>query len=278
MDIKKQIYSHMLKTRNAKYKWFLRALRSYKYISLNFKGGKLLEHYYVLMRYIDDVVDGDINLPPGYKNCVEFLEEKIKFIKDLGNPKDYIDNLIIDCFQLARELDMDILYETTCILSSMLFDSKRRSQNKIFSQEELLNNFDLDIRGTVCGFMKVLKENPKKYTFIRPLGFASRTYYTLRDYDDDVISGFINIPLEDLTRFKISLSNIKNKKTPSIEEWFRFQAQVGLALLDEYDLIKNKVKLNWLTRLTLFVVFYRPAKKYFQTVLKKYHNPTFALF
>ena len=64
-DTKKQIkmrnrvFKHMLKTRGWKYRAFLRYLRFFKYAAFAPTRGEFLESYYVLMRFLDDVVDGD---------------------------------------------------------------------------------------------------------------------------------------------------------------------------------------------------------------------------
>ena len=54
-----RVYQHMLATRGWKYRAFLRYLRFFKYAAFAPIRGKFLECYYVLMRFLDDIVDGD---------------------------------------------------------------------------------------------------------------------------------------------------------------------------------------------------------------------------
>ncbi len=91
----------MLKTRSWKYRAFLRYLRLFKYASFYWDRGEFLESYYTLMRYLDDIVDGDAPLPEGYKNAEEYLLEKIDFSEYPSKPKDEVDFLMTHCFQVA---------------------------------------------------------------------------------------------------------------------------------------------------------------------------------
>ena len=68
----------MLATRGWKYRSFLRYLGLFKYLTLDFTRGEFLESYYTLMRYLDDVVDGDIPLPDGYTSESEYILKKIE--------------------------------------------------------------------------------------------------------------------------------------------------------------------------------------------------------
>lgn len=63
-----RVFRHMLKTRGWKYRAFLRYLRLFKYFAFSPTCGAFLESYYTLMRYLDDIVDGDTPLPLGYEN------------------------------------------------------------------------------------------------------------------------------------------------------------------------------------------------------------------
>ena len=56
--MRNRVFKHMLKTRGWKYRAFLRYLRFFKYAAFAPTRGEFLESYYVLMRFLDDVVDG----------------------------------------------------------------------------------------------------------------------------------------------------------------------------------------------------------------------------
>jgi len=267
--MKKQVYEHMLNTRGDKYKWFLRALRSFKYLSLNPARGDFLEGYYTLMRYVDDVVDGDAPIPKSYTSPITFVEEKINFANDPNNPKDVADYLMLYCFEAASRFGEDFFEETHDILSSMLFDAKRIGKGIIFPEEELMYHFhSLDIKGTVKASLKVFGEDPNKYFALEPLGLVSRIYYNLRDYGGDIEAGLVNISAEDCDKFGISSKDLENELSIGVQRWFNAEAQKGMGLLKQHKQNLSETEFNLLTRITLPVVYERSANRFFEKILK----------
>src|SRR3989338_11080727 len=72
-----RIFSQMIETRGKKYRLFLFCMRSIKYLACQPRRGELLESIYTFMRYLDDVVDGDVALPEGYASAAEYMQRKI---------------------------------------------------------------------------------------------------------------------------------------------------------------------------------------------------------
>jgi hypothetical protein len=191
------VFAHMMSTRGPKYKQFLNALKTFKYLSRDPAKGEFLESYYVLMRYIDDVVDGDARLPEKYSSSADFVKEKILFLDKMENPKDPIDHLIIHCSDVADRFAQDYNLESKAIMSSMLFDAERQGTWKVFPQKQLSHHFHmLDITGTVKATLKVFGEDPGFSPKLEPLGLASRLYYDLRDLSADLAAGYVNFSIE----------------------------------------------------------------------------------
>jgi hypothetical protein len=140
-QMRSRVYQHMLQNRGWKFQSFLRYLRLFKYAALSPTRGLLLESYYTLMRYLDDVVDGDAALPGGYQDECAYINEKLIFSTHPENPKDEVDYLMRYCFELASKIGTDFRAETRDILESLLFDANRRGRLKIFSQEALIHQF-----------------------------------------------------------------------------------------------------------------------------------------
>ena len=265
-EMKKQIYSHMLATRGIKYKWFIWGLRSFKYLSLNLNRGNFLEAYYILMRFIDDVVDGDAPLPNRFSSREKFVEDKINFARELSKPRDEVDYLMLFCFNLASKFNKDFSKETADILLSLYFDAKRIGRGLLFSKAELEKHFyRLDISGTIRATLKIFGEDASEFIVLQPLGYASRIYYNLRDYNEDVKAGLINIPTEDLEKFNISESILSDENHPAIKKWFADQAKMGESLLEDYWGNLRKVHLKFFTKIALHNMYVIPAKKFFQT-------------
>ena len=78
-QMRREIFDFQLRTRGTKYRNFLRYLRLFKYTAFSPLRGTFLESYYTLMRYLDDIVDGDAPLPEGFADGSAYLEEKIRF-------------------------------------------------------------------------------------------------------------------------------------------------------------------------------------------------------
>lgn len=189
-----EVFGKTLETRNNKFREFLRYLRLYKFVAFSPIRGEFLESYYTLMRYLDDVVDGDSILPSGYKDESEYISNKIEFVRNPTIPKDEIDKLILYCFDLSKDIGKDFQSESNDILNSLKFDDDRRSKNIVFEKKVLDEHFYLmDIRGTVRATLKIFNEDPDKYVILKPLGLACRFQSNIEDYEEDLKAGYINI-------------------------------------------------------------------------------------
>jgi len=268
-SMRSRVFSHMLKTRGWKYRAFLRYLRLFKYVAMAPTRGEFLESYYVLMRYLDDIVDGDAPLPKDYKDETEYLIEKIRFSKNPDSPKDEVDYLMLFCFDLARKFGEDFESETNDILECLLFDAKRRGKWIIFPKTELMHHFFiLDIRGTIRATLKVFNDDPDKFKLLEPLGTACRHQYNLEDFKADLAAGYINISKEDCDRFEIKLDDLHNM-TPKVKPWLRHHAEEGMALLAEHYRIMPQGKFSWLERIAFKFVYEIPARKAFLKTLSE---------
>jgi len=271
--MRSKVFRHMLETRGWKYRTFLRYLRFFKYAAFARTRGEFLESYYTLMRYLDDVVDGDVPLPEGYSNESEYLSEKIKFSNNPVNPKDEVDYLMLYCFKLAEKFGEDFQAETKDILNSLLFDAERRGKGLIFPEEELINHFYLlDIRGTIRATLKVFKDDPEKYKMLEPLGKACRHQYNIEDFEADINAGYVNISIEDCQRFGIKQENLDHGSSPSIRSWLLHHAGEGMAFLTAHSRLMPKAKFSLLQRAVFKVVYEIPARKVFLKLLSETQN------
>ena len=269
-EIRNRVFSHMLATRSWKYRAFLRYLRLFKYLAFAPTRGKFLESYYVLMRYLDDIVDGDAPLPENYQNSVQYISEKIQFARNPSNPVDETDHLLKYCYDLSEEFDEDFRSETEDILNSLLFDARRKGKQIIFPEAELQRHFHLmDIRGTIRATLKVFKDDPDKYKLLEPLGTACRFQYDIEDIEDDLSTGFINISREECEEYQISMDDIQNPSSPKIKSWLRRHAKEGLNLLQEHREIMPEGNFSFFEKCTFLIVYETPARKTFQKTLSE---------
>ena len=267
-EMRARIFQHMLQTRGWKYKAFLRYLRIFKYASFSPTRGALLESYYTLMRYLDDIADGDISLKDPQMGRPEYIEEKIRFCEDPTNPVDEVDYLMQYCLTLAQKMGQDFREETSDILHSLLFDARRNGKWTFFPQSELKEHFHtLDIRGTIRATLKIFREDPDKYIWLEALGTATRYHYDLQDFEEDIKAGYVNIPEEDCNRFGISRESLHDIRAPGIQKWFRHHAEEGMLLLEKHRQELRKGNFSLLARATFPLVYEGPARNYFRKIL-----------
>lgn len=272
-QMRNQVFKHMLKTRGWKYRAFLRYLRFFKYAAFAPTRGKFLESYYVLMRFLDDIVDGDAPLPKGYLNESDYIIDKIKFSKSMINAKDEVDYLILYCFKLAEKFGEDFQAETEDILNSLLFDAKRRGKMIIFPKKELMHHFHLlDIRGTIRATLKIFKDDPDKYNLLEPLGVACRYQYDIEDIEADLAAGYVNISQEDCAQFGILKEDLNNPSSLKIRNWIYQRAKDGLQLHKEHHQKLHEGDFSLLERLTFLLVYEFPAKKVFKKIISESKN------
>ena len=270
-EMRARVYQHMLQTRGWKYKAFLRYLRLFKYAAFAPVRGAFLESYYTLMRYLDDIVDGDAPLPNGFENAHDYLQEKIRFSLHPENPIDEADYLMLYCFQLADRFGEDFSAETKDILESLLFDAGRRGKLLIYPEKVLMHHFHLlDIRGTIRATLKVFKEDPDKYTILEPLGIACRYQFDLEDFHTDIAAGYVNISEEDCERFDITKKDMLQTNSPNVQNWLRQRALDGFDLLKKHHQILPSGKFSLLSRATFPLVYEFPARSRFRKVLAEY--------
>lgn len=271
--MRSRVFKHMLKTRGRKYRTFLRYLRIFKYISFNWSRGQFLEYYYTLMRFLDDVVDGDAPLPEAYPDSERYLCDKIFLAENPVFPKDEADFIMLYCFEIAKRFGADFKQETLDILNSLLFDAKRKGKLTVISEKELEEHFHLlDIKGTISGTLKIFNENPDKFTILKSLGMATRYQFDLEDFESDIEAGYVNISQEDCITFEISKEDLNNPESPGVKKWFEKRAKQGLGLIFDHRKRLVQGNFSWLTRATLFLIYEAPARRYFKKVLNGKHR------
>ena len=266
--MRSRVYAHMIQTRGWKYRSFLRSLRMFKYLSFSPIRGEFLELYYVLMRYLDDIVDGDAPLPEKYSSESEFIRDKIRFSRQLSSPQDEADYLMLRCFELADKFNQDMAEETEDILNSLLFDADRKGKYAIFPKSVLETHFHkMDIRGTIRATLKVFNDDPEKYEILEPLGTACRYQYDIEDLKTDLAAGYVNITEEEMAELGLRLDDLKNIAMDKLQLWVHKHAREGVELLDQHKKNLPAGNFSWLAKAAFPVVYEWPARKTFRTVL-----------
>lgn len=268
--IRHRVYKHMLRTRAWKYRSFLRYLRIFKYAAFAPTRGEFLESYYVLMRFLDDIVDGDVPLPKGYNSESEYISAKIDFSKNPTDPQDEADHLMLYCFYLADKFGEEFREETEDILNSLLFDANRKGKMIIFPKKDLMHHFHLlDIRGTIRATLKIFKDDPEKFRILEPLGIACRYQYDIEDIETDLAAGYVNLSQEECSRLNIRLEDLNDPSSVKIKRWLHQRALDGMELLKEHHRLLPVGNFSRLERWTFTLVYENPAKKVFKKTISE---------
>lgn len=272
MDLREN-YNHLraeayagLRKRSSSKKW-IRMLEATPYFVGNMTRGRLLQAVNVGMRILDDIADGDRPAPPGI-SPVTYLESKQAFIRDPQTPEDDVDHLFTYCYQLADKAGLKITRELDAFFDYFLFDAKRRGTGAVFPRAELDQAYDAcDITGTIRGSLMVFGDDPNRAELLVPLGKATRTYYTLRDYESDIKAGFVNVAAESIVAHGISPKDLLDRFSPPVQAWFQEEARTGLGLLNQHSQMMGREKFGWKGRLALNFAYAKPAKSYLEGVL-----------
>jgi hypothetical protein len=263
--VRENVLREALRTRRSKYFAFFAGMRAARAFTSAERMDVLLDCYAGLRR-VDDVVDGDVPLPAQYASREEYVLQRMRNAFS-GDIEDDADILLRETRTAARRAGLDVDEELTDMLGSLLFDARRVGTGSAFPAQTLDTHFFmLDIRGTVRGALKVFGEDPAQYEFIEPLGKASRIFYSLRDTDEDLAAGLVNISLEDLHRYGKRPGDIRHDRE-FLHAWTREQARTGLAFLDAHHQAMNNAHLKLSTRAALTLAYALPAERYFRKAL-----------
>ena len=264
-QLKQEAYAGLQKRKSSK-SW-IRMLEIAPYFLCDMTRGRLLQAVNVGMRILDDIADDDRPAPIG-TTPIEYLESKQAFIRNPQGPKDELDYLFTYCYQLADQAGLNIARELDAFFDYFLFDARRYKTWQIFTRAELEQAYDAcDITGTIRGSLMVFGENPQKEDLLMPLGKATRKHYTLRDYEEDIKKGFVNIPKESIDGYGITVSDLSDRFNPRVRTWFHEEAVDGLQLLDQHTQVMGRERFKWRGRLTLPIAYVKPTKAYLEAVL-----------
>lgn len=262
--------------RTKKYFLFIIALQIYKllcYLALNPAKGKLLEAFYLVHRYIDDVADGDTLPTLSKRDRIEYIVRKLYFTRHAHTPYDAIEHLIEYYRTLSHRCGEDFTLEAWDILESMHFDAVRMGTNMAFSRRKLEHNYHrLDERGTVRPMLRLFGEDVTRFADLAPLAKAVRIYYNTRDLQIDAARGLINTPSEDCQRYGITPPELAQTPNDNINAWLAEQAKQGLQMLQIHRRILKRKPFKAFTQFVLWIMYERETEL-FLTALSEGGTP-----
>lgn len=233
---------------------------------------KLIRSGNFYWRWVDDVADGDRQLPEEYTTREEFLQRRRNIVQQLFfQPESNIygereDILLADYYCVARRLGVDLRQESLAILDSIIWDEERARNRRVLTQDELIEGIDKSDLACISGGLKVAGESCTPYD-LSTLSWAVRTRFNLRDFPKDFAQGMINISTEDVEEYGVDLTKVAGRSTVEqlvaygpMRAWYKNQTAVGRNFLDEALITLDQLDLKWITRLVLNVNFIRPTQ------------------
>jgi len=176
---------------------------------------------YAYLRWVDDIVDNpEITL----SEKKSFINRQISLIESYKNnfkrEPVVIEEYFLKYFiRFSIENSLDILIDSVFyMVNTISWDVERLERDGLFTQGQLNNYIDIQSES----FYKILyyfssKNDPSKNSHDN-LGIsnACTRLYMIRDLEEDIDAGFINISREDIASYNIDLKNLKQDKNLSI--------------------------------------------------------------
>jgi len=254
------------------------------------------------MREIDDVIDDDAPLPSGWKTRSEYLDRKINFLDERKSPIDDVEQVMLRCIQrielaFGDDAGQSLWQASASVLNEQRFDSDRgrafieTGTPHVFSEKALGTYVtDMELDGAMKGFLTVLGDDYKAVEALAPFVHATRRhFYFLRDLQQDVSAGRINLTteecpsgdngtgLESLVKESVVIANGEHAKMSSWQrsrllhnrvpqfaaDWMEKQLSTGEQELQVHHSEKRGNSFRPFTRLLLHLLHQKPANTYF---------------
>lgn len=227
-----------------KYTWVV--IKSYLMwiLDINRKAIRLnqwLRIAYSIWRYVDDIADGDRNLPLCYQSVEHFLDDLSQSLDTQSTQYPLLWNVINrtvrDIYKISQ---YDIWPELTDFFVGMKMEYMRRINKSILSKNEIEKIFNSGFRGPQQIYLVWLGS---EYTIddIHELPIILWRVYSLRDLEWDLNNWICNIPYEilDIMWYKLipRYSEIKNHHLLNV--WI---VEVCQEQRNNIDLLKNKIQ------------------------------------
>lgn len=182
---------------------------------------------YFFCRYVDDLADGDRELPPGYKDFERFIQRmKAQLTAPYTGDFTNIERVLADALKkLCRKSANEavVKQELTDFLDSMLIDYNRRINNTVLTQSELDHLYDHSFSAVLqLTFIGTGTELDREH--ITRLGLIQGKLYALQDLHEDLAFGIINLPQELISETDLSLEQIttapaKLEQHEAFQQW-----------------------------------------------------------
>jgi phytoene/squalene synthetase len=197
---------------------------------------------YAYFRLVDDFVD-DPKTSVAEKR--EFIERQKNFVKSCWNnsavePQTKEEYFVYYFIEYSLQNNLEKLIESIYgMIDSISWDVDRLSGDGVFSEEQLYNYGSMQsesVQNILYYFMS--GNDPKEYKHDNlDLSITNTRMLMLRDLEEDIDAGFINISREDVEKYGLNIRDLK--KDENLNLWIKDQVQKLLQTLDN-EVLKLK--------------------------------------
>lgn len=203
---------------------------------------KYLDLCHGYLRWVDDIVDDPAR---SFAKKKAFINRQKLLIKSYQNNFEEAPNTIEEYFlyyfmEFSLHDNLGILiHDVFNMIDTISWDVDRLQNNGVFSEEKLDDYINLQtqsINNIICYFTNEIdlqKFNNKNIG----ISSANANVFMLRDLEEDIDAGFINISKEDLEKYQIDINNIKYDK--NLNFWIKDQIKL---IVDALYLESKKLK------------------------------------
>ncbi len=199
---------------------------------------KIFRAAYLFCRHIDDVLDGDrkINHDPEL-----YVQEILNAMNREENGPEIIELYrfaVKHLMNMAKNGEDPKALFFRVIKGGMQFDHQRSRQKRVLTRDELEKYYQdtfapvMDLALMISGSDQRSSDLPESIT-------TQGHIYTIRDLEQDLRSGIINIPLEELEKSEIDRNQAFGRRAaerdPHLSDWIRKEVTVQQGDLKQWE-------------------------------------------
>lgn len=187
--------------------------------------GTLSRVTYTFFRYIDDLLDGDLEVEGNPLAVVYRIKSDIHHNRPQQHPIAKIANHSLKSLNKLAHNDENPNELFTQAIDAMVYDYTRRENRTALTASELdsyyYNTFSHALNIMLIGFrsnLRVTRDNT-----LSNLAYCQGHIYSIRDLEDDWEAGIINIPIEILKQANLSSHSTYKAiiESPIIQRWMK---------------------------------------------------------
>jgi membrane-associated phospholipid phosphatase/phytoene/squalene synthetase len=237
----------------------------YKYSLGRWRQTRIIRAGYCLTQHVDDVLDGDRDVGRDPEEYVrELLRQIVENDYDQSSSVSSVARFVVHALRSCDGADKDLLG----LFDLLFFDYRRRKHRLLLTGEELREHhrltffYSLNLTLIACGAELRASDAGE---LVSALGWCS----VMRDLEEDVNKGLINIPASVLER-DAQMNYSQLVRTAAVQNWIRAEY---LRALDVLDQCESQIKsLGSRQGVRILALFFRAIRLYARKYARQHRD------